>query len=78
MIGEINGVNVLTGTRITNGYHKLPKPVCVMLFQGARDRLEQDEMLSKIQQSPEMFRELTESAIDTHQNYEDASEEIAT
>ncbi|MCL2002133.1 hypothetical protein FWG76_01875 [Candidatus Saccharibacteria bacterium] len=76
-LGEVEGVRISAGFRITNGARRLPMPVCVMLFEGAGRRLDASEMLERMRRNPQGFRQLADDAMASYWDYADAAEEAA-
>jgi len=77
MQGNIDGVAVKSGFRITNGQHKLSMPVCVILFEGAKERLSPEDMMEKIWGNPVAFKRLADDAMSAYWDYTDATDMAA-
>lgn len=73
-IGDIDGVIIRSGFRMTNGRHELPMPVCVILFEGARERLFPGDIVEKMRRNPLDFKRLTDDAMSAYWDYADAME----
>jgi hypothetical protein len=71
-IGDIDGVTIKSGFRMTNGRHNLPMPVCVMLFEGSRERLNASDIVDKMHSNSQAFTKLTDDAMSAYWDYSDA------
>ncbi|MFV0485459.1 MAG: hypothetical protein ACK5MU_04535 [Candidatus Saccharimonadales bacterium] len=75
-VGNVGGVRISSGFRMTNGARRLETPVCVMLFEG-EERMHADEMVSVLKKYPEQFRDIADEALASYWDYADAMEDAA-